>query len=172
MCLIGTQVIKKLLIKMESPKNQFQNPFESAFNCKYTLFYEARSHCRHKSILDLFLKTIDVESFKNNSFEEIFLKIQKIKNEMCIKGSIGNLTIYDIASDITRYHGKYIDKVYIIGSGPVRAIKLLGIKKQSDSTLKLHYISCMDVCTKFSLPPTCDGDLLETFLCQWQKNIF
>jgi len=167
MCPSCTQVIKKVIVKMESPKNQFKNPLESAVNCKSILFYEARSHCRHKSILDLFLKTIDIESFKNNSFEEIFLQIKS----KSIKGSIGNLTIYDIASDITRYHGKYINKVYIIGSGPLRAIKLSGIKKQLDSTLKLHFVSCMDVCTKFSLPPTCDGDLLETFLCQWQKNI-
>ena len=87
---------------------------ESIISHKKVLFYEAKSHCRHKLILDLFLKQLDLESFKNKSFEEIFLEIKKFKQEKVRKGSIGNLTIYDIASDITRYHGNIIEKVYII----------------------------------------------------------
>ena len=108
---------------------------ESIISHKKVLFYEAKSHCRHKLILDLFLKQLDLESFKNKSFEEIFLEIKKFKQEKVRKGSIGNLTIYDIASDISRYYGNIIEKVYIIGSGPKRAIKLLDIKKHFDKVL-------------------------------------
>ena len=68
-------------------------------------------------------------------------------------GSIGLLTIYDIASDIWRYYGNMIDKVYIVGSGPKRAIKLLGIKTKTNSTIKLKYVSIEDVVQKLNLEP-------------------
>ena len=143
---------------------------ETIITFKKNIFYEAKSHCRHKSILDLFLKQLDLESFKNKSFEEIFIEIKKFKQEKVRKGSIGNLTIYDIASDITRYHGNIIEKVYIIGSGPKRAIKLLDIKKHFDKITHLYYVNCQDVVIKCKLEYTNDGDLLETYICQWQKN--
>ena len=154
------------------PKNNFREALKSSLDCKKVLFYEARTHCRHKTILDIFLVTLDIESFKNKTFEEVYLRIQLLQKGICKKGSIGPLTVYDIAADISRYHGKMITKVSIIGSGPKRAIKLLGIKPQLDKVLKLHFVSREDVCTKLNLsPPHLDGDILETYLCQWQKNV-
>ena len=41
---------------------------ESIISHKKVLFYEAKSHCRHKLILDLFLKQLELENFKNKSF--------------------------------------------------------------------------------------------------------
>jgi hypothetical protein len=137
-------------------------------NCKKVLFWEARCHCRHKTILDLFLKDIDVNAFKNKSFAQVFLEIHALKRP---KGSIGTLTLYDIASDIVRHNGGCIDKVYIIGSGPKRAIKLLDIKKQRDNSTGLYFVTCEDVVSKCNLEPTSDGDLLETYICQWQKGV-
>ncbi len=137
-------------------------------SCKKVLFWEARCHCRHKTILDAFLKDINVDNFKNKSFEQVFLDIQKLKRP---KGSIGALTLYDIASDIVRHNGGQIHKVYIIGSGPKRAIKLLDIKKQRDKITGLHFVTCEDVVSKCKLEPTSDGDLLETYICQWQKSV-
>ena len=141
---------------------------ESAQRYKNVLFHEAKSHCRHKTILNVFLKNLNLDSFKDKPFSQIFLELKNAKRE---KGSIGNLTIYDIASDIVRHNGGQINKVYIIGSGPKRAIKILGIKKQLDPVTRLHFVSCEDVIRACNLEPTTDGDLLETYICQWQKTV-
>ena len=86
------------------------------------------------------------------------------------RGSIGPLSKYDIASDIFRYHGSMIDKVYIVGDGPKRAVKLLGLRTTTNPIIKLKYVSIADVVQKINLEQTNDGDLLETFLCNWQKT--
>ena len=141
---------------------------EFALSCKKVLFWEARCHCRHKTILDAFLNNLDLNNLKNKSFEQIFLELKNIPRN---KGSIGNLTLYDIASDIVRHNGGEVKKVYIIGSGPKRAIKILGIKKQLDPVTRLHFVSCEDVTRACNLEQTTDGDLLETYICQWQKSV-
>jgi hypothetical protein len=135
---------------------------------KNVLFYEAKYHCRHKTVLYDFLKNLNLDSFKDKPFSQIFLELKNMNRK---KGSIGNLTIYDIASDIVRHSGGQINKVYIIGSGPKRAIKLLGIKKQLDPVTRLHFVSCEDVIRACKLEHTTDGDLLETYICQWQKTV-
>ena len=140
---------------------------ELAKLCKEELFFEALKHCRHKTILNNFISSINVECFKNKSFEEIFLQISLGK----VKGSIGVLSVYDIASDIFRYHGGIINKVYIIGRGPKRAIKLLGIKKKLDTTVGLYFVEIEQVTSKLNLTGVIDGDLVETYICQWQKTI-
>jgi hypothetical protein len=139
---------------------------ESAQQYKHVLFHEARCHCRSKNNLDLFLKELDLDSFKNKSFEQIFLEIQNMKRRQ----GIGPLTIYDIASDIFRHDGGEINKVYIIGDGPRRAIKLLGLAKRRDKTIGQDFVTCEEVIRACNLDPTTDGDLLETYICQWQKG--
>jgi hypothetical protein len=140
---------------------------ETAQYCKTILYYEALHHCRHKTVLKTFLKTIDVEKYKNSTFEHVFLDVQKLN---MTRGSIGPLTLYDIASDIFRYHGGIIDKVYIVGGGPRRAVKLLGLKTSTNPIIKLKYATIDDVVEKLHLEKTNDGDLLETFMCIWQKT--
>ena len=141
---------------------------ESAQRYKNVLFHEARCHCRHKTILNEFLNNLNLDSFKHKTFSEIFLELKNVHRR---KGSIGNLTMYDIASDIVRHSGGQINKVYIVGSGPKRAVKILGIKKQLDPVTRLHFVSCEDVVRACNLEPTTDGDLLETYICQWQKTV-
>ena len=140
---------------------------EHAKRCKTILYHEAISHCRHKTILKTFLKKIVIEKYKNASFENIFLDVQSLVDT---RGSIGSLSKYDIASDIFRYHGNMIDKVYIVGGGPKRATKLLGLKTCTNSVIKLKYVSISEVVQKLHLEQTNDGDLLESFLCIWQKT--
>ena len=141
---------------------------EHAKYCKTILYYEAISHCRHKTILKNFLKTkINIEKYKSSSFENIFLDVQSLIDT---RGSIGSLSKYDIASDIYRYYGNMIDKVYIVGGGPKRAIKLLGLKTRTNPIIKLKYVSINDIVQKLNLEQTTDGDLLESFICNWQKS--
>jgi hypothetical protein len=141
---------------------------ESAQRYKNVLFHEAMCHCRHKTILNEFLNNHNLNNFKTITFSEIFLELKNVQRR---KGSIGNLTIYDIASDIVRHNGGQINKVYIVGSGPKRAVKILGIKKQLDPVTRLHFVSCEDVVRACNLEPTTDGDLLENYICQWQKTV-
>ncbi len=140
---------------------------EAANNCKRELFFEALKHSRNKTVLKSFISTIRVENFKNKSFEEIFLEISKGK----IHKKIGDLAIYDISSDIFRSHGGIIKKVYIIGNGPKRAVRLLGLKTKVDPTIHQRFVEIGVILEKLSLPPTDDGDLLETYICQWQKTM-
>ncbi len=141
---------------------------DHAKRCKAILYYEAISHCRHKTKIKEFLKNkINIENYKNSSFENIFLNVQSLVDT---RGSIGPLSKYDIASDIFRYHGNMIDKVYIVGDGPKRAVKLLGLRTTTNPIIKLKYVSIADVIQKLNLEQTNDGDLLETFLCNWQKT--
>lgn len=143
------------------------NIMDAAKSGKTILYHEAICHCRHKTILKTFLNKIDFEKYKNSSFEDIFLDVQNLNDTY---GSIGAVTIYDIASDIFRHHGNLIDKVYIVGSGPKRAVKLLGLQTSVNRTIKLKYVSIDDVVNKLKLNTTKDGDLLETFICIWQKS--
>ena len=134
---------------------------------KTVLYHEAMCHCRHKTILKKFLNKIDIHKYKKTSFEDIFLDVQNLNDT---RGSIGSLTIYDIASDIFRYHGNMIDKVYIVGGGPKRAVKLLGLKTRTNPIIRLKYVSIDDIVCKLKLDKTDDGYLLETFICIWQKT--
>jgi len=135
---------------------------------KTILYSEAISHCRHKTKIKEFLKNkINIEKYKNSNFENIFLDVQSLVDT---SGSIGPLSKYDIASDIFRYHGNMIDKVYIVGGGPRRAIRLLGLKTSTNRIIKLKYVSINDIVQRLNLEPTIDGDLLESFICNWQKS--
>jgi hypothetical protein len=145
------------------------------------VFQEAICHCRHKKKLLDFLKDIYIiiRTYENNTFEEIIIDIHnKCVN---IKG-IGILTIYDIAIGICDYHNIDIEKVYIIGSGPKRAIKLLKIKTQKhkiSDTLKINYTNIPTIINAFDennieinefIRNNKNGDILETYICEWQKT--
>jgi hypothetical protein len=141
----------------------------SAYKCKDKLFYEARSHCRHKTTLDFFLKTHfeNLEQFKNKSFQEIFLQVRDTNRS---SGAIGSLTCYDIASDIFRFHGGTIDKVYIIGNGPKQTAKQYQLKTKKEKSTGLRYVEVSEVVSKLPIfQGICDGDILETCLCMMFK---
>ena len=141
---------------------------------------EAISHCRWKTVLKSVLeKEIHILVYKNKSFEEIFEDIHRIcKN---VKG-IGMLSVYDIVSAICRFHSVVIEHVHIIGSGPVRAIKLLNLqaKKKKIGSVLLQYVSREDVVNAFQrenhimyagMDTSTNGDDIESYICNWQKTI-
>ena len=141
---------------------------------------EAISHCRWKSILKKVLENeLSLESYANKGFEEIFESVHNTCKE--VKG-IGLLTMYDIVSAICRYYSINIDLVYIIGGGPVRAIKLLNLKTKTKKIGKvlLKYVAIEDIINAFQtnnfeideyIKVRTNGDDFESYICNWQKNI-
>jgi hypothetical protein len=120
-----------------------------------------------------------MSNYENKTFEEIIFDIYGICDS--VKG-IGMLTIYDISSAICRYYKINIDKVYIIGNGPKRTVKLLNIKtkihKISDR-IKINYVDINDIVSAFdmncyeldeNIRTSKNGDILETYICNWQKT--
>ena len=148
-------------------------------NSKNNMFQEAIDHCRWKKVLNNVLKEIAIKHYNNKTFEEIIYEIYLICNK--VKG-IGTLTIYDITSSICRYYKININKVYIIGNGPKRAIKLLKLNTKKhviNNNLKLNYVEINDVITGFDINGfsldkdirnNTNGDILETYICNWQKT--
>lgn len=147
------------------------------------LFYEAIAHCRWKKVLYNILKDIDIsiknDYFQNKTFENIILEIYNIC--VNIKG-LGMLTVYDITAAICRYYKINIDKVFIIGNGPKRAVKLLNIKTKHykiDNKINLNYVDIDDIIKAFDennfelnadIRNCKNGDTFESFICNWQKN--
>jgi hypothetical protein len=142
-------------------------------------FQEAINHCRWKKVLYAVLKDINILHYKNKTFDEIMIKIYSICKT--IKG-IGMLTMYDITSAICRYYQIRIDRVYIVGKGPKRAVTLLNMKTKRhtiDNTVCIHYVDIHDVIHAFdsksyevdeTIRNNKNGDVLETYLCHWQKT--
>ena len=135
-----------------------------------TLFQEAISHCRWKTVLrDHVLKIIDISEYNNKTFEQIFINIHEICSK--VRG-IGMLCTYDICAALCRLHGVHIDRVYIIGGGPRRAVQLLNLKLHVhvlNESIKLQYVHLCDVNESLGEQFT-DGDSAETHLCRWQKK--
>jgi hypothetical protein len=143
------------------------------------LFQEAIDHCRWKSVLYNTLKNIVIKDFQNKTFEDIIINVFNI----CVNiEGIGMLTIYDITSAICRYYKINIDKVFIIGNGPKRAIKLLNIKPKLykiEDKIKINYVEIDDIINAFdkcnfeldeNIRNCKNGDTIESFICNWQKN--
>jgi hypothetical protein len=148
--------------------------------CNYSsIFQEAINHCRWKKTLHNLLKDIDISSYENKTFEEIICYIYDMCQ--CVKG-IGLLTMYDITASICRYYNINIEKVYIIGNGPKRAVKLLNLETKThiiNNKIKLNYVCINDIIMAFnnncyeldeSLTNVKNGDIFETYICNWQKT--
>jgi hypothetical protein len=143
------------------------------------IFEEAINHCRWKKSLYFVLKKINICNYENKTFEEIILEIYNICDN--IEG-VGMLSIYDITAAICRYNKINIDKVYIIGKGPKRAIKILNIKIKKhkiSNKINLNFVDIIDIINAFDINNyelneyfrnTKDGDILETYICNWQKT--
>ena len=140
---------------------------------------EALSHSRRKRVLQDFIPKINIHKYKGRSFEYIFTDIYHACKK--VKG-LGMLTTYDISSGICKHYSIPIDTVYIIGNGPKRAIELLGLETRSKRihNIKVKYVHISDVINAFEnkkydladeIKNTKNGDLVESFLCKWQKTI-
>jgi len=145
------------------------------------LYHEAISHCRWKGALKTFLPTINKDAFEDKTFVEIYSIIHSMSKD--IKG-IGYLTVYDITASLCNYHNIPIKKVFIIGNGPKRAVKILGLKNKCKilkiGKLRLKYLELNDVIIALQgrnvrirkrIIHKKDGDLMESYLCNWQKKI-
>ena len=143
------------------------------------IFQEAIDHCRWKKALHSILEKINIVYYENKTFEEIIFEIYNICNN--VKG-VGMIAIYDITSAICRYYNINIDKVYIIGNGPKRAVKLLNIKIKKhkiNDKINLNFVDTMDVINAFdifnyelneNIRNSKNGDIFETYICNWQKT--
>ena len=143
------------------------------------MFQEAISHSRRKGALRALLMSHefqDAAQYANQSFDDIFLHF----HTLCyVPKTIGLLCIYDISAAICRHNNINIDNIFIIGKGPQRAVRLLGLKpkKHTIGDIVLNYVEIKDVIAAFQKHgytldlSTKNGDEFESYLCKWQKNI-
>jgi predicted nucleic acid-binding Zn finger protein len=151
---------------------------------KRYIFQEAIDHCRWKKVLrnNVLVKTEfqehNLHQFTGKCFNEILLFVYNICDK--VKG-IGMLTIYDITSAICRYNKIIIEKIYIIGKGPKRAIRLLDIKAKSQKieNITLNYVEIPEILKAFQeknyeinlqIKNSNNGDDFESYICNWQKD--
>lgn len=162
-------MIKHILLFSRKSKTNKSFKSENIKN-PMNIFQEAIDHCRWKKVLKLVLKDIDISKYANKTFEEIIIEIYNICEKI---SGIGMLSVYDITSGICKYYEKNIDKVYIIGNGPKRAVKLLNLKTKKhkiDDSIRLKFVEIWEVNDALNLDCT-NGDILETYICNWQKAI-
>ena len=149
---------------------------------EFIIFQEAIDHCRWKKILKSKVLSLDelsitnIINYKNDTFENIFIKIYNLTKSIY---GIGLLCVYDITAAICRLNNIIITKIYIIGNGPKKAINLLNIKyklQKINNSVALKYIEINDIINVFKLhnintniDNKNDGDKFESFLCNWQK---
>ena len=143
----------------------------------FSIFQEALDHCRWKKYLEDFLREIELEEkigeYESKSFEEIMTSVYNLFEK---KRGLGMLVIYDIVAAICRYHNIVIDKVYIVGNGPKRAVKALKLKTKvyKIGDIKLNFVELSSVIHAFRLlgmeVDVVGGDAMETYLCNWQKT--
>jgi len=151
---------------------------------KRYIFQEAIDHCRWKKVLrnNVLTKAEFLEhnlyQFKNKSFNEILLFVYNVCDK--VEG-IGMFTIYDITSAICRYNKINIEKIYIIGKGPKRAIRLLDVKAKSQKieNITLKYVEIPEILKAFQeknyeinlqIKNSNNGDDFESYICNWQKD--
>lgn len=151
---------------------------------KRYIFQEAVDHCRWKNILrnnvlsKSELQLDNLYEFSNKRFDEVLQYVYSLCEN--VQG-VGMLTVYDITSAICRHNNINIDKIYIIGNGPKRAIRLLGIpsKNEKIGKLTLQYVEIQSVLDAFNeknyemdvdVKNSTNGDVFETYICNWQKD--
>lgn len=149
---------------------------------KRHIFQEAINHCRWKKVLrnNVLAKTEFQEhnlyQFTSKSFNEILLFVYNICDK--VEG-IGMLTIYDITSAICRYNKINIEKIYIIGNGAKRAIRLLDVKAKSQKIENIKYVEIPEILKAFQeknyeinlqIKNSNNGDDFESYICNWQKD--
>lgn len=145
-----------------------------------SIWTEAFTHCRHTKKLKTFITNeIDIKTYKNATFETIFMSIY----DLCLKvDGLGPLVVYDLTVAICRFYKINIDRVYIIGNGPKNAVKLLGLKpkKQYLRDITICYVEINEIIDAFhkhsytidsKIIHSKNGDDFESYICKWQKNI-
>jgi len=170
------------LDKIETIITFYSIPYTQNMDCNSSndyIFQEAVDHCRHKTKLQNVLQDIKMGHYENKNFEEIICMIYDICKNI---NQIGPLMVYDISLALCRHFGIIIDNVYIIGSGPKKAIKLLNITSnlhKINKNITLHYVTIDELIDAFDtsiyelnepMRNNRNGDEWETFICNWQKK--
>lgn len=153
-------------------------PFITKTNVMYA---EAFDHSRHKPKMLIMTDSMKIEDYKNKLFDEIMVSVYY--KSTFIK-QIGPLARYDITAALCRHHNIVIDKVFICGSGPRNAIKLLQLKplkyKIPQMGITLDYVEIQSVKDAFKrhnyilddyMIDNEDGDDFESYLCLWHDEI-
>jgi hypothetical protein len=139
-------------------------------NQHQNMFAEAVAHSRWKNVLNTSLTIIsrNLPQFqKMKTFEEVYQEVNRIFTNI---HGIGTLATYDTSAAICKKFNIPINRVYIIGGGPRRAVQLLDIPTQIDTVLKIKYANREDVLKVFGKDNMSNDDL-ESNLCNWQKNV-
>ena len=89
------------------------------------IYYLDKNNVKFKQIKKKIFGFDSGFNLENKTFEEIIFDVYNFCDN--VKG-VGMLAIYDITSAICRYYKRNIDKVYIVGNGPKRAVNILNIK--------------------------------------------
>jgi len=139
----------------------------------FSIFQEAIDRCRWKKYLEEYLKEIHLEEKMGEytSFEEILVDIYQLFEK---KRGLGMSVIYDIVVAICRFHKIVINKVYIVGNGPKRAIKILRLKTKVHKIgiVKLNFVELVDVVRAFALIgiELSEQDVggVQSYLYNWQ----
>jgi hypothetical protein len=151
---------------------------------KRAVFQEAIDHSRRKNTLRNEILTLPefqegkLHQYSHKTFEEIFSSVYKICKPV---DGIGMLTIYDISAAICKYNKINIERVYIVGNGPKRAISLLGIEPQiqeiGDTFVRYVEIHALMRALREKNQPidgllrsSKNGDDLENYICAWQRG--
>lgn len=149
------------------------------------VFQEAIDHSRRKNTLRNEILTLpefqehNLHQYSQKTFEEIFSGVYKTCNPVY---GIGMLTIYDISVAICKYNKINIERVYIIGNGPKRAISLLRIEPQFQKIgdTFVRYVEIQEILHAFReknqtidgwVKGSKNGDYLESYICAWQRHI-
>jgi hypothetical protein len=133
------------------------------------MFAEAIAHIRWKATLNVSLREIcqNLNRYQNmKTFEEVFKSIEVVFGPI---NGIGKLATYDTTAAICKRFSIPINKVYIVGGGPKRAVQLLNIPVHMDENIKLKYANREDVLKVFGTQNMTNDDL-ESNLCNWQKS--
>jgi hypothetical protein len=144
------------------------------------IFQEAISHSRRPTTLINTVKQLNLSEYENKSFEDIYPEIRTIFKS--VKDQLGPLAVYDTTAAICRYHNKNVDRVYIVGGGPIKAVKKLNLscKTQRISKYTLKYVEIADVISAFdrncfyldeNVRQSKNGDDFESYICNWQKTL-
>jgi hypothetical protein len=113
-----------------------------------------------------------METFAGKTFEEVYCKIRETSSKI---DEIGKLTLYDLTAAMCKYHGTKINRVYIVGNGPKRAIKYLGIPVKIQKPENLKYVEIPDLkrvllARGYHLLESDNGDDYESYICRLQKT--
>jgi hypothetical protein len=134
------------------------------------MFQEAKDHSRHKEKMERNLESFNIAEYAGKSWEEILQIVDGIHVD---RPQMGKLATYDISAAIARYYEIKYEKVYIIGGGPRKACKVLGLvcKRHKVNRNVFHYVEIDDLKNAMKIDSACrNGDAWETFLCEWSKT--